>query len=854
MPLKPMLRPARSSLWVPFLVPLGIWTLVVGAFLAVLMYYATVEEREIARNQATESYLKDLAYQRWAAELGGMYTPATGSAGRVHEPAKNANGLRSHLTSLRPIRPENAPDPWERKALEAFERGTREFSEEVRQDGKPVLRFLGAYIVEPSCLPCHARQGYKVGEVRGGISIVVPLGTGPAAAGFSHEAISVMIVLAFWMMGGAAILVWVRRRGKSAAERRQLMAELQKISQRFEAIQATTPDSLWLLDRQGHLQWVNDTYCQLSGYSRDELIGQSISLVAATGSPGDTSRDSSMNIQDGLGMEPRFRTQVRAKDGRPIDLEVTTSPLTSKGEIVAFLRDITQEVQAARQLRESEARFRLLFECSPAPMYIRHAERLVQANQAMAQLMEAESTGEMLNLAAADIVHPDFHKMVAERIQTALASKRPNPPLEEIFITRRGNQVPVEVRAVALDLPDGPALLVFAMDLTELRRSEADRRKLEAEVQHAQKLESLGSLAGGIAHDMNNVLAAILGMSSVLQAKANSNEALARSLQIIEKAAIRGRDLVKGLMDFARKGLQEARVMDLNALLREELDLLVRTSRQRFVFEVQLEEGLPSIMGEPSTLGSAFMNLCVNAFDAMPRGGTLRVRTHRQGTRVVLVVADTGQGIPAEILSRVTEPFFTTKPPGRGTGLGLAMVYGTMKAHGGTLDIQSEVGKGTCISLNFPAAETVAPSAPPSAPSPRAPESRLRILIIDDDALIRGTLPAMLEQLGHWVDTAPSGLEGIRRLDAGLQVDLVILDHNMPGLSGGETIPRILQRHPERRVLVATGFMDNDLRLLLAGFPTVHVIQKPFTLSELRQMLQDMPGAVGSGSELSDSS
>ena len=160
---------------------------------------------------------------------------------------------------------------------------------------------------------------------------------------------------------------------------------------------------------------------------------------------------------------------------------------------------------------------------------------------------------------------------------------------------------------------------------------------------------------------------------------------------------------MKGLTDFARKGLQQAQVMDLNALVQKELDLLTRTSRQRFTFDVQLEAGLPSIHGEQSTLGSAFMNLCVNAFDAMPRGGTLSIRTRLEGDHVCLLVADTGEGIPAEILPRVTDPFFTTKPPGRGTGLGLAMVYGTVKAHGGTLDIQSQVGKGTCITLRFPA-------------------------------------------------------------------------------------------------------------------------------------------------------
>ncbi|MDR3682780.1 MAG: response regulator, partial [Geothrix sp.] len=312
---------------------------------------------------------------------------------------------------------------------------------------------------------------------------------------------------------------------------------------------------------------------------------------------------------------------------------------------------------------------------------------------------------------------------------------------------------------------------------------------------------------------------------------------LTNSLRIIERAAGRGRDLVKGLTDFARKGLQQAQVMDLNALVQKELDLLTRTSRQRFTFDVQLEEGLPSIHGEQSTLGSAFMNLCVNAFDAMPRGGTLRIRTWLDVGQVCLLVADTGEGIPAEFLPRVTDPFFTTKPPGRGTGLGLAMVYGTVKAHGGTLDIQSDVGKGTRITLRFPAL-TSAAAAEPSEGSTAVADRPLRVLLVDDDELIRGILPPMLEQLGHQVETVSGGLEAIRRLGAGLEADLVILDHNMPGMSGADTLPRILQLRPSIRVLIATGFQDSELKILLADFPSIHALQKPFSLAELRQALQ----------------
>ena len=692
-----------------------------------------------------DSYHKDLAVRRWAAERGGVYVPLdaktppnpylahrpdrdiTTTQGKVltlvnpahmarmvHELGESAYGLRGHLTSLKPLRPENAPDAWERTALTAFEHGTRAYSEVLQEKGKPILRFMGAFTVETSCLPCHARQGYKVGDVRGGISVSVPVGSHANTSGLSHETTTILAVLGFWVIGGIGILVWLRR-------------------------------------------------------------------------------------------------------------------------LLAFSR---QQQRLLVELEDSASRFRLLFDSSPAPMTIFRNGRITHANTAAAWLLEARIPEELVGRNILELVHPDFHQIAVERLRILNQEGHSTAPMKELLVTLQGHQVWAEVQSVPLELPEGPAILVFAQDLTDQRRAAEDRLKLETEVQHAQKLESLGSLAGGIAHDMNNVLGAVLGMASLLQLKHEGDAPLLKALGTIEHAASRGRDLVKGLTDFARKGLQEPQVLDLNELVRKEVDLLVRTSRQRFTFDIQLEEGLPAIMGEPSTLGSAFMNLCVNAFDAMPRGGSLIVRTHCEGRQVSLLVADTGEGIPADILPRVTDPFFTTKPVGRGTGLGLAMVYGAMKAHGGSLDIQSEVGKGTRISLRFPAVAIGAALGPLAAATESSPGRPLRVLLVDDDELIRSTLPHMLEQLGHRVETASGGLEAIRRLSAGMEADLVILDHNMPGLSGADTLPRILQARPDLQILIATGFQDTELKILLSGFPSVLTLQKPFSMAELRQVLQ----------------
>lgn len=726
-----------------FLVLVSVWTLVAAGILGLILYSSAREDRVIALNRAMDSYQKDLVYRRWAALRGGVYVPAdvitppnpylkdhlrrdvTTTVGSkltlvnpayltrmVHELGDEHLGHTSHITSLNPIRPENAADPWEQKALQAFEGGARDYSEVLQENGRPVLRYMGAFLVESSCLSCHAEQGYKVGDVRGGISVTVPVGL-PIAAGLTHKRVSILTVLTFWLMGGLGIFLWVRRLASTSRKQENL-------------------------------------------------------------------------IQD---------------------------------------------------LELSSLRFRLLFESSPAPMLINSSGRLLLANTSAARMLDAERPEDLIGLEVSEIIGPAHRAPVAERIRLSALEGMPTPPVQEALLTRKGREVWVEVQTIPIELPGGRATLVFALDLSQQRRDEAERRKLEAEVQHSQRLDSLGSLAGGIAHDMNNVLAAVMGMASLLQLKHEADASLTKSLLIIEHAATRGRDLVKGLTDFARKGLHEPAVMDLNALVRKELDLLIRTSRQRFVFEVHLEKELPPIMGEATTLGSAFMNLCVNAFDAMPRGGTLWIRTFRQDGRVILQVQDTGEGIPQDILPRVTEPFFTTKAAGRGTGLGLAMVYGTAKAHGGTLDILSAVGEGTCITLSFPSMALDAAEKATALPSEPSPRRSLQILLVDDDDLIRSTLPPMLEQLGHRVDTASSGLEALRRLGGGLEADLVILDHHMPGLSGAETLPRILQLRPGARIILATGFLDTDLKILLADFPAVLTLPKPFSLAELQRVL-----------------
>jgi signal transduction histidine kinase/CheY-like chemotaxis protein len=385
--------------------------------------------------------------------------------------------------------------------------------------------------------------------------------------------------------------------------------------------------------------------------------------------------------------------------------------------------------------------------------------------------------------------------------------------VETVHRRRDGSRLPVEVSARFVRLDAAPQLLSIVHDLTERKRAEQERLQLQAQLQLAQKMESLGSLAGGVAHDMNNVLGAILSLASAQQER----EPASKYLATIVNACLRGRGVVKSLLYFAHKDLQEERELD-------------------------LQEDLGSLRGDAGALSHALMNLCVNAVDALPSGGSLHLQTRALATGELEVrVRDTGEGMGEEVLAKAMEPFFTTKPVGKGTGLGLPMVYGTMRAHEGSLSLSSRIGHGTEAILRFPASRVGKAESSRQVPEPAGPLQRaLDILVVDDDELIRESMTEVVKLLGHRVATASGGQEALDLLQKGMAVDLVVLDMNMPGLNGAQTLARILDLVPGQRVFLASGGSDLEIAPLAANQPNVSALPKPFSLEELRLQLGNL--------------
>ena len=386
----------------------------------------------------------------------------------------------------------------------------------------------------------------------------------------------------------------------------------------------------------------------------------------------------------------------------------------------------------------------------------------------------------------------------------------------------------------------------------ELAIASQEKIELLAQLLQSQKMESLGLLAGGIAHDMNNVLGAILSLASaqllILPRDSSAHPAFATT----RDAALRGREMVKRLLNFARQGTSENKPMDLNAVILEQVRLLEYTTLAKVHLEMELCPGLRPVNGDASALSHVLMNLCVNAMEAMEEGGTLTLVTRNAGQAGVEVeVRDEGCGMAKEVLDRAMVPFFTTKDVGKGTGLGLAIAYATVKAHGGQVAIESEPGLGTRVTLSFPAGAALEPELIyPDTTGMVGPARPLTVLLVDDDDLILKSTRMLVEALGHAVTTAACGEAALVKLEAGLRPDLVILDMNMPGLGGNRTLPRLRELCPTVPVLLATGRPDQKALDLIASDPGVALLAKPFTLQELQWHLLRVAQEAEAGSQV----
>jgi signal transduction histidine kinase/ActR/RegA family two-component response regulator len=420
--------------------------------------------------------------------------------------------------------------------------------------------------------------------------------------------------------------------------------------------------------------------------------------------------------------------------------------------------------------------------------------------------------------------------------------------MEEKLLRLDGSVIVAEATAIPFNFEGRHGSLVFVRDITERKQEENSRRALEHQLRQAQKMEAVGRLAGGIAHDFNNLLMVIQSYTELLQDSLATQDPLRKNTREIMKASRRAVSLTGQMLAFSRKQITSPVVLDLNSVIQETTKMLKRIIGEDIEFRVDSTEWLWAIEADPDQMVQVLMNLCVNSRDAMPRGGTLTIATGNvrveqdsvgerlyvaPGTYVVLSVRDTGTGISKEIQERIFDPFYTTKEVGKGTGLGLATVYGIVKQSGGYVWVDSEPGKGACFTIYLPSAKGV-PVREIATKDETRPRGTETVLVAEDEDALRDTICEYLRNLGYKVlaaESGPAALSVVNKHQG--HIDLLITDVVMPKMSGRELSETLEKMIPELKTIYMSGYTDdavlrNGICDLGAAF-----LQKPFSLGAL---------------------
>jgi PAS domain S-box-containing protein len=599
----------------------------------------------------------------------------------------------------------------------------------------------------------------------------------------------------------------------------------------------------------------NDTLCQMTGYAREELLEQSARILYPTQEDFEfVGREKYRQIaENNFGT---VETHWQKKDGTIIQILLSSVPLDlhdhTKGVTFTAL-DITVRKQMEDALRASERNYREIFNSTSEAIIIDDVEtgKILDVNDTAIKMYGYDSKEEFMACRIADLSANNSPYDETEGKKLVRKCLIEGPQVVEWFAKRKnGETFWVEVSMRRTDIGGRGKFLAVVRDITERKRAEEERGKLLAQLQQAQKLESIGTLAGGIAHDFNNLLMGIEGHTALMLHDLEASHPHRTRLEHIEEHIRSATGLTEQLLGFARGGRYEVKSANMNEIVKKTSTMFGRTKKEITIHN-KYRKDLWYVEVDRSQMEQVFMNLFVNAWQAMPGGGHIYLETdnfevtdesaHSQnlapGRYIKITVRDTGTGMDAKTLERIFDPFFTTKGMGRGTGLGLATVYGIIKGHEGLITAASELGKGTTFEIHLPA--TAEPEVKEEAVALDVPLGNETILLVDDEKSVWEIASEMLELLGYQVIGARSGQEALAVYEEkNEEIDLVILDMIMPGISGGETFDRLREINPEQKVLLASGYSVNSEAQEILARGCNGFIQKPFKLVHLSREIR----------------
>ncbi len=619
---------------------------------------------------------------------------------------------------------------------------------------------------------------------------------------------------------------------------------------RLAAIVESSNDAIIAATLDGIITDWNGGAERMLGFTRSEIIGKPLSLITPMDLRAEPGKYQESLIQGGDVV--RQESVRRRKDGKLIHVAITVSPMKDRsGKIIggsAILRDITERKFMEDAHRRSEASFRSFVENAPYGILRATPEgRIVQANPALVEMLGYASEQEVLGLMMA----ADVYRNPEEReLATQWSKSRESVQGIEVDWKHKSGR-PFTVRCSAHVVRDSQGKVEFLEGFFE---DISERRALEQQVRQGQKMEAIGRLAGGVAHDFNNLLGVISGYAELVTERIEPFGEVHNSVQQIRKAADRATSLTRQLLAFSRQQVLETKILDLNLIVEDMVKMLPRLLGEDIDLRASLDPGLGAVKADQGQIEQVLMNLAVNARDAMPGGGKLLISTghvrfdsHQglkhpsmtPGVYALLSVSDTGTGMDKLTQTHIFEPFFTTKERGRGTGLGLAMVYGFVKQIGGYVWVESEPGVGSTFEIYLPMiCNEEATQNTAGAPVTEIGRGAGTILLVEDEESLRTLTKSILEQGGYSVLEACNGTEAIEiARNSAMPIHLLLTDMVMPGLNGRAVAEKVTQMHPEIRVAYMsgyTGFSSGETASLNAV-----IIAKPFTRNVLLQKLSE---------------
>lgn len=542
--------------------------------------------------------------------------------------------------------------------------------------------------------------------------------------------------------------------------------------------------------------------------------------------------------------------KINSNTGQNKDIERIISEHTDAliKKNMELQKEIAELKENEKALQKNEKGFRLLMEHTPDMLFINDADgKIIDVNHIACETL-GYTREEFLSLSISDI-----EERITEHHEILKRSAMGVPVTFEGMQKRKdGTSFPVEIRLWFFESDEEDLMIALVRDISERRKEEEERKKLEAQLNFSKKMQSIGTLAGGIAHNFNNILMGIQGNVSLMLFDKKPGDPDYKRLNNIQRLVDNGAKLTNQLIGYAREGAYYFKVSDLNQIVRESLDFYFK-QRTDIPIHLDLSEALSPVRIDRTQIGQVLMDLYSNAIDAMPDGGGLFIRTANvthtvikgpeyqavPGEYAMLSVRDTGTGMTKEVLSRIFEPFFTTKGLAKGSGLGLSSIYGIIKGHGGYIQVESEPGRGSSFIIYFPV------TAEMKKEQEKAPKEILTgketILLVDDDEMVLETGEEIIARLGYMVVPASNGGDAIRIFkEYDGRIDVVLLDMVMPEIGGGEVFDRIKEINPDIKVLLTSGYsQDGEANEILKrgcdGF-----IQKPFRVMELSKKLREL--------------